>query len=62
MDKSESELTEQARAIERKRLEILRREIMIGVADVANRWFSNRTIEEIAADVAKSMGEAPSGT
>jgi hypothetical protein len=61
MDKCASEPAEQASALEQKRLEILRREIMIGVADVANGRLSNRTIEEIAADVAESMDESPSG-
>jgi hypothetical protein len=54
MKESEFESTEQENACERERLEILRREIMIGVADVENGRISNRTVEEIAADVAKS--------
>jgi antitoxin ParD1/3/4 len=49
-------LLKREKALEQERLEILRREVMIGLDDVANGRISNRTIEEIAAEVAKDSG------
>ena len=46
-------LLKRERALEQERLEILRREVMIGWNQAKNGQFSNRTIEQIAADVAK---------
>ena len=46
------------KALEREKLEILRREIAIGLEDVAAGRFSHQTVDEIAAEVMKEhLGE-----
>jgi antitoxin ParD1/3/4 len=46
-------LLKREKALEQERLEILRRAVLIGVDDVTNDRLSSRTIEDIAAEVAK---------
>ena len=46
-------LLKREKALEQERLEILRREVLIGLEDVANGRLSSLTIEDIAAEVAK---------
>lgn len=46
-------LLKREKALEQERLEILRREVMIGWNQAKNGEFSDRTVEQIAADVAK---------
>lgn len=46
-------LLKREKALEQERHEILRREVMIGWNQAKNGQLSNRTVEQIAADVAK---------
>jgi antitoxin ParD1/3/4 len=46
-------LLKREKALEQERLEILRREVMIGWNQAKKGEFSDRTVEQIAADVAK---------
>jgi antitoxin ParD1/3/4 len=46
-------LLKREKALEQERLEILRREVLIGLDDLANGRLSSLTIEQIAAEVAK---------
>ena len=45
---------ERTSALAREQLMILRHEVMIGLRDVENGRLSDRTIEEIASDIAKA--------
>ena len=46
-------LLKREKALEQERLEILRREVLIGWNQAKSGKLSNRTVEQIAADVAK---------
>ena len=46
-------LLKRQKALEQEQLEILRRAVLIGVEDAENGRLSIRTIEDIAAEVAK---------
>lgn len=46
-------LLKREKALEQERLDILRREVLIGWNQAKNGQLSNRTVEQIAADVAK---------
>jgi hypothetical protein len=54
MDQAETGQSEHESALAQERLDILRREIAIGLNDVANGRLSSLTIEEIAAEVASA--------
>jgi len=54
MDQAETGQSEQDSVLAQEKLEILRREIAIGLNDLANGRLSSLTIEEIAAEVASA--------
>lgn len=58
----ENDSIEPADPMERRMLEILRREVLIGWNQARNGQFSNQTVEEIAEAVAKSTKQPPATT
>lgn len=47
-------LLKREKAMEEERLQILRREVMLGLNQAKNGEFSDRTVEQIAADISKN--------
>lgn len=47
-------LLKREKAAKQEQLEILRREVMVGVDQASDGAFSDRTVEDIATDVAKA--------